>query len=121
MFYKLFRFAKNQEETVFVEIGFLVFISIFEFFHLLIIGVFFKAMGYEVEFPDYCIKYFGCFFVLLGMLFNYFVFIKSKLIYKIDDYYESQNRQISNDNLFFFGYILLLFLLMIVETLYFKK
>ncbi|AYN03763.1 hypothetical protein [Flavobacterium sp. 140616W15] len=121
LFYKLFRFAKMQEETVSVEIGFLVFISIFELFHLLIIGVLFKAIGYEVEFPNYFIKYFGWIFVVLGILFNYFVFIKSKLIYEIDDYYESQNRPIWKDNLFFLGYILLLFLLIIVETLYFKK
>ncbi|KIC02124.1 hypothetical protein [Flavobacterium sp. PL02] len=121
LFYKLFRFAKAQEETVSVEIGFLGLASIFELFHLAIIGVFFKILGYELEFSSYFAKYFGWIFVVLGFSFNYFVFIKTKLIYNINDYYQSQNRQIWKDNLLFFGYILFLFLLMIIEAFFFKK
>lgn len=64
LFYKLFRFAKAQEETVSVEIGFLGLASIFELFHLAIIGVFFKILGYELEFSSYFAKYFGWIFSL---------------------------------------------------------
>lgn len=121
LFYKLFRFAKSQEETVPAEVGFLLFISIFELFHLVIMVVFFKILGYELELPSYFVKYFGWIFVVLSLLLNYFVFIKSKLIYEINNFYKSHDRQIWKDNLLFFGYILFLFLLMIIETFYFKK
>lgn len=49
LFYKLYRFAKAQEQTVPPNFGFVALASMFELLHFAIIAVFFKIVGLEIN------------------------------------------------------------------------
>lgn len=122
LFYKLYRFAKAQEETVSPIIGFLGLASIFELFHLLILLPFIEAFsGDKFGFVNYLERYAGWIFIFVGFLLNYIIFIYSKLIYRINDYYQEKKYTVWKGNLLFFGYIVILFLNIIVQTWWHQK
>lgn len=119
LFYKLYRFAKFQEQTVSPAIGFLALVSIFELLHLLILLFFIEdVFGYKLKFANEIEKIFGILFVMIGFSLNYFIFIKSKLIYRINDYYSSLDRKIWRENLLFVGYFILISLIIVLQTIY---
>lgn len=120
--YKLYRFAKAQEETVDAEFGFMGLVSVFEMFHLAIIISFIRDFfGFKIEFSNFFISYSGWIITIVGLALNYYFFIKTRLIYKINSFYEKKNYSIWKGNLLFFGYILLLFLIMFIQTWYYKN
>lgn len=122
LFYKLYRFAKLQELTVNPIIGFLGLVSIFEILHLLILMFIIEDFfNYKFTFNSDLEKIVGILFVIIGFTLNYFIFIKTKLIDKIDKYFEEKKRNIWKENLLFFGYIIFLFVIMIIQTLLYKK
>ena len=121
LIYKLYRIAIAQEKTVNSTIGFLGFISIFELFHFSILDIIFDYFGFKYELVDSLVQYSGWIFVIVGFSLNYFIFIKTKLIYRINDYYQGQKRVVWRDNLLFFVYIVLLFLIMLLQTWWYQK
>ncbi len=122
LIYKLYRIAKAQDQTVNEVIGFIGYTSIFEIFHLIIICSFIEdVLGIKLKLSNFVIDYFGWIFVIVGFSLNYFIFIKTKFIYRINDYYQAQKRIVWRDNLLFFGYIVLLFLIMLLQTWWYQK
>lgn len=119
LFYKIYRFAKAQEETVDVKFGFIAIASMFELFHFAIITVFFKLIGLKINLISK--EIFIMLVFILGFSINYFLFIRSKLIYRINKEYQDQNRTVWKDNLLFFLYILLLFAIMFFEVWVYQK
>lgn len=121
MFYKLYRFAKAQEQTVPPNFGFVGLASMFEILHFAIIAVFFKIIiGFD--FTTLISK--EAFVVLIfifGFSINYFLFIRSKLIYRINEEYQKQNRILWKDNFLFVSYILFIFLVMFLEVWIYQK
>ncbi len=98
--YKLFHFAKMQEETASVRIVFLAYISLFELFHLIIAGFTLETLAYEhPENFKFIHEYFKLIFIVIGFSLNYFIFIRTRLIYRIYDYYQAQKRSNWKDNL----------------------
>ncbi len=104
LFYKLYLFAKTQEQTVPVNFGFVALASMFELLHFAIIAVFFKIVGLEINLISK--EVFVALIFIFGFSINYFLFIKSKLIYRINEEYQKQNRTIWKDNVLFFSYII---------------
>ena len=119
LFYKLYRFAKAQEETVNPVFGFLSLVSIFEILHFAIIAVSFKIFGININLGGKNI--FVVLFILFGYSINYFIFIKSKLIYRLNDYFNLKKYSVWKGKLLFFFYILILFLIMIFQAMYYQK
>jgi hypothetical protein len=115
--YKIYHFAKMQEESASVRVVFLAYISLFELFHLIIAGFTLETLGYDYsgnsEFVD---KYFKLLFIVIGFSLNYFIFLKSKLIYKIFDYYQAQNRSNWKDNLLFLGYLFIMIFVILLQA-----
>jgi len=109
LFYKLYRFAKAEEKTVDLTIGFLVFATIFEMFHFAILfGFIDEFFGYKFLFVDSVKQYAGFIYLILGFVLNYLIFIRTKWIYRINEYYQKRNRVVWKDNLLFFLYIVIL-------------
>ncbi|MEM0543618.1 hypothetical protein WFZ85_13425 [Flavobacterium sp. j3] len=70
--YKLYRFAKAQEETVDAEFGFMGLVSVFEMFHLAIIISFIRDFfGFKIEFSNFFISYSGWIITIVGLALNY--------------------------------------------------
>ena len=119
LLYKIFRCAKAQEKSVDVNFGFIGLVIVFELLHFTIFAVFFKIIGLEINLVNK--ELFILLVFILGIPINYFFFIRSKLIYKINEHYQKQNRTIWKDNSLFILYILLIFLLMFIEVWVFKN
>ncbi len=120
LFYKLYRFAKAQEETVPPNFGFVALASMFELLHFTIIAVFFKIIGFDMT-TLISKEIFVALIFILGFSINYFLFIKSKLIYRLNEEHQKQNRIVWKDNLLFFLYILLLFAIIFFEVWIYQK
>lgn len=120
LFYKLYRFAIAQEKTVNVEFGFVGFASIFEILHFIIIFFAIEDIfKYKVELGGQ--NLFVILFLIIGFSLNYYVFIKSKLIYKINEYHQNKNYKVWKGNIIFFAYIIFLFLIMIIQTMLYQQ
>ena len=119
LFYKLYRFAKAQEQTVPPNFGFVALATIFELLHFAIIAVFFKIVGLEINLISK--EVFVALIFIFGFSINYFLFIKSKLIYRINEEYQKQNRTVWKDNFLFISYILFIFLVMFLEVWIYQR
>jgi hypothetical protein len=113
--YKIYAFAKTQEETAGVLIPFLGYMSIFEGLHILLFKVILQFYVLPLGFfstRDEIPWYSGWIFVLVGFTLNYFLFIKTKWVYQIYDEYAQKGLKLWKSNLLFFLYIIFLFGLM---------
>ena len=119
LFYKLYRFAKAQEQTVPPNFGFVALASMFELLHFTIILVFFKIIGFEINLISK--EVFTILTFILGFSINYFLFIKSNLIYHINQEYQKQNRSVWRDNVLFFSYIIFIYLVIMLEVWVYQK
>jgi len=119
LFYKLYRFAKAQEQTVPQNFGFVALATIFELLHFAIIAVFFKIVGLEINLISK--EVFVALIFIFGFSINYFLFIKSKLIYRINEEYQKQNRTVWKDNVLFFSYIIFIYLVMLLEVWIYQR
>lgn|SRR5690554_2953797 len=119
LFYKLYRFAKAQEQTVPPNFGFVALASMFELLHFTIILVFFKIIGFEINLISK--EVFTILTFILGFSINYFLFIKSNLIYQINQEYQKQNRSVWRDNVLFFSYIIFIYLVIMLEVWVYQK
>lgn len=119
LIYKLYRLALTQKDSASPKVVFLSYLSIFELLHIAIISIFIKIIRFEFKIPE------NGFFLLGSMIaisyLNYFIFIKSKLIYRINDYYQAKNYSVWKGNLFFFGYVGFLFVIMFIQTWYYQN
>ena len=111
LFYKLYRLAYAQRETVPINISFLVNVSLFELFHLALLIVLLP-----VKFPRMNDTLFAIIFLALGICLNYLIFLKTGYIEKLNTYFKEQEVSRRKENLIFIGYILFLFLIMLFET-----
>jgi hypothetical protein len=122
LLYKLYRYAKAQEDTVDANFGFLGIVSVFEILHLLIIFCFIEdVIGYKLQVTGFALKYSGWIFVAVGFSFNYFIFIKTGLISRINEHYQKKNYSVWKGNVLFFLYIVFLFILLFIQTWYYKS
>jgi hypothetical protein len=112
LFYKLYRFIKAQEQTVSLNLGFLSHCTIFEALHLALFAVPLKYLGINLNVN---IKLFPILFLIIGFLFNYLYFIRNKRIERINLFFQEKNRTVWKDNVIFFSYIILLFLLIFLQ------
>ena len=119
LFYKLYRFAKAQEQTVPPNFGFVALASMFELLHFTIILVFFKIIDFEINLISK--EVFTILTFILGFSINYFLFIKSNLIYQINQEYQKQNRSVWRDNVLFFSYIIFIYLVIMLEVWVYQK
>src|SRR5690554_1909900 len=109
LFYRMYRMALNQQETVPPNFGFVGFATMFEILHFAILfGFIDEFFGYKFSFVSSLEKYAGIIYLILGLVLNYLIFIRTKWIYRINEYYQKQNRVVWKDNLLFFLYIVLL-------------
>jgi hypothetical protein len=116
LLYKMYNLAKAQNQTVNEVIGFVGFTSIFEGLHFVIIYFFLKNnFDVKIKLSQTIQQSSGWIFVVIGFSLNYFIFIKTKLIYRINDYYQAQKRVVWKDNLLFFAYIILLFVIIFIQ------
>ena len=119
LFYKLYRFSIAQEKSVSLNFGFICLATGFQELHLLIFG-----FTHRLFFNDYYNlnpKITSVLLLILGILFNYFYFIKNKKIEKINAYFQNQKRVVWRDNLLFFGYIIFLFIIMFIQVYIIKR
>ncbi len=122
LFYKLYRFAKVQEQTVPPNFGFVALVTMFEILHFAILfGFIDEFFGYKFSFVSSLEKYAGVIYLILGLGINYLIFIKTKWIYRINEEYQKQNRILWKDNLLFFLYIFLLAGFFVFLTWYHQK
>jgi len=119
LFYKLFRFAKAQEETVYVEWGFITLAIIFQSLHIAVILLLMKTFWIQtLSFNEPTIPVIS---LIAAVVINYFIFIKSKLIFKLNLEFQRQNRLVWRDNLLFFLYLALIFAAMFVAVWIYNK
>lgn len=110
LFYKLFRFAKAQEDTVYVEWGFITLALIFQLIHIAIILLLMKTFWIKsLSFSEPTI---AVICLIAGIVINYLIFIQSKLIFKLNSEFQNQKRLIWRDNLLFVSYVAILFVVM---------
>lgn len=119
LFYKLYRMAVNEQDSVYLTVGFLVYVTIFEILHLAILSVLIDIFGYKIHVSDS--KYVIYSYIIIIGVLNYFVFIKTKWIYRINEYYQAKKLNAWKSNLLFVGYIILLFVIMFIQTWYYQK
>ena len=119
LFYKLYRFAKAQEETVPPNFGFVALATIFELLHFAIIVMLFKILRLEINLTNK--ETFASLIFIFGFSINYFLFIKSNLIYQINQEYQKQNRSVWRDNVLFFSYIIFIYLVIVLEIWVYQK
>lgn len=119
LFYKLYRFAKAQEETVPPNFGFVALATIFELLHFAIIVMLFKILRLEINLTNK--ETFASLIFIFGFSINYFLFIKSNLIYQINQEYQKQNRSVWRDNVLFFSYIIFIYLVIMLEVWVYQK
>lgn len=118
-FYKLYRFAVLEEKSVSLNLNFVILATAFEILHLLVISLIFKILfGFTLELNT---EFVSILLVVSGILFNYFYFIKNKKIQKLYFYYQNQERNIWKSNLFLFGYILFLFIILFFQVSILKR
>lgn len=91
----------------------------FELLHFTIILVFFKIIGFEINLISK--EVFTILTFILGFSINYFLFIKSNLIYQINQEYQKQNRSVWRDNVLFFSYIIFIYLVIMLEVWVYQK
>lgn len=121
LIYKIYRLAMTQEATAGTEFSFLIFISVFQLLHLLLIGLLIKMFGFEIQLPKQIESLFGILFVIIGVGINYYFFIKSGKIYEINSYYQNKNLSVIKENLVFWGYLLMLLVLLFIVAIYFIR
>ena len=119
LFYKLYRFAKAQEQTVPPNFGFVALATIFELLHFAIIVMLFKILRLEINLTNK--ETFVTLIFIFGFSINYFLFIKSNLIYQINQEYQKQNRSVWRDNVLFFSYIIFIYLVIMLEVWVYQK
>ena len=113
--YKIYSIAKTQEKTSGILIPFLTYISIFEGIHIVLIKAFLEQFIINGKILDNLNPipwYSGWVFVLIGLVLNYFIFIKTKWVYQVYDEYVQKELKLWKSNLLFFLYILFLLGLM---------
>jgi uncharacterized membrane protein len=118
LFYKLYRFAIAEEKSVSINLNFVVLSFCFEMLHLLIFGLVLKI--YDIYF-NLNAKLFSVLLLIISALFNYYYFIREKKIEKINLYFQEQKRIVWKDNLLFFGYIIMLFIIMFIQIFILKR
>ena len=118
LFYKLYRYIKAQEKTVSLNLGFISYATIFEGLHLALFAIPLKYFNINLNLN---VKLFAILFLLTGFLLNYLYFIRNKRIERIDLFFQEKNRIIWKDNVFFFSYIILLFLIIFLQIYLLKK
>lgn len=116
LFFKIYRIALIQKETVYVSIGFPLFASIFELFHLILIP--FKSFGINLNTNP---RLFSVIFIVVGFSLNYLMFIKSGKIEKINNYFIQNRKSRLKENIIFTSYCLILILIMIYQTYMFEQ
>ena len=119
LIYKLYRFALAQERTVPLIFGFLMFLIIFETLHITVLAVAIKILGYDL-FTNYLGGYFGIVALLFLLPVNYFFFVRTKWIYKVNHFYQNKNIAVWKGNFIFISYIIFLFAIMVIEALFFQ-
>lgn len=118
-FYKLYRFAVLEEKSVSLNLNFVILATAFEILHLLVISLIFKILfGFTLELNT---EFVSILLVVSGILFNYFYFIKNKKIQKLYFYYQNQEQNIWKSNLFLYGYILFLFIILFFQVSILKR
>ena len=118
LFYKLYRFAISNEKSAPIDWSFISLATIFEIFHLLILGLLLKFFKLEFYLNT---KFTPILLLVFGALLNYFCFIRNKAIHKINSDFQKQNRTIWKDNLWFFGYVIMLFVIMFIQVYILKR
>lgn len=108
LFYKLYRFSIAQEESVSLNFGFVCLATVFQELHLILL--IFPYNYYQINF-NLNAQLFSFLMLILGSVFNYFYFIRNKRIEKINTCFQNQKRTVWKDNLVFFGYVILLFVI----------
>lgn len=118
LFYKLYRFAVAEEKSVSLNFNFILLATVFQELHLALLPVPLKYFNLELIVSK---TYTSVFLLIFLAIINYFYFIKSKKIEKINSYFQNQKRIVWRDNLLFFGYIILLFVVMFFQVFILKK
>lgn len=118
LFYKLYRYAKAEEQSVSLSFNFIFLATVFQELHLTFLIFPYNFFKINLNFR---IELLPILMFIIGILFNYLYFIRSKRIDKINVYYQSQKRVVWRDNLMFFGYIILLFFIMFFQVFLLKK
>lgn len=111
LIYKLYRMAINEKESVYPTIGFLTYLSIFEILHFAIIMGFLDFNFGQINKSTFCIL-----FIIIGYGLNYSIFIQSKMIYRIDEYFLEKNINKTKGNLIFIGYLSFLLMCILLQT-----
>lgn len=111
--------AVNQQDTVPITFGFIGFATIFELLHFAIISVLFKIVGIEINLISK--EVFVALLFIIGFSINYLLFIRTRLIYRINEEYQKQNRVLWKDNFLFISYILFIFLIMFLEVWIYQR
>jgi hypothetical protein len=108
LFYKLYRFSIAQKESVSLNFGFVCLATVFQELHLILLV--FPYNYYQINF-NLNVQLFSFLMLILGSVFNYFYFIRNKRIEKINVHFQNQKRIVWKENLLFFSYIIILFVI----------
>jgi hypothetical protein len=119
--YRLYRIALLQEATLFPVIGFLVYISLFEILHLIILGVFSRLFFHNLFTYQNNNGLIGLIGILILISINYLIFVRNNKLKEINEYYLNNKVNYLKGNLIFWGYILGLFAVMFFESWLYKS
>ena len=114
LFYKLYRAAKTQEESVYLNVAFIFLALLFELFHLLLFAVPLKYFGININ-PKLC----SILILVIGSLFNYLFFINNNRIEKINEYYQKKELNVTKGDLTIIAYVTILWVVLFLEFLYY--
>lgn len=116
LFYKLYRAAKTQEESVYLNVAFIFLTLLFELFHLLLFAFPLKYFGINININP---KLSSILILVIGSLFNYLFFINNNRIEKINAYYQKKELNVTKGDLTIIAYVTILWVVLFLESLYY--
>lgn len=114
LIYKVYRIALTQQKSIGTTFAFLLYMSMFEILHLLILALGIKTIGCSIIVPKG--YFFSTMIVCLLCFINYLFFIRNNRIYRINSYYQNKNLKVWKGNIVFIAYIFFLMILVILSV-----
>jgi hypothetical protein len=96
----------------------MVYSTLFESLHIALLAVPLKFLHINLKLN---ILTFPILFISLGCIFNYLFFIRGKRLKRIIRHFEGENMSSIRQNVIFFGYLILLFILLFIESSIYTK
>ena len=114
----LFQLYEYAEKTSTPKLNLYLNLTVLEMLHLLIIVLLFKIIGFSIDIPQG--KLFSAIVVAILTFLNY-KFFTTERINAVVSFIECKSVPQRTSRIYFFGYIILIFVVLVIETAIYQK